>query len=186
MQIKRMVWFYFFMSILILTGGCKQNQEFTVENSSKITTEDSNKKETSQKETKKIYIYVCGYVKKPGVYEVKEDARIYDALLMAGGVCEEGNGEVLNQAESMVDGQTIYVPSKFESQDPSKDDGRININLASKEEMMTLPGIGESKADLIIKYREQNGDFKKEENLMDIPGIKQGVFDKIKEKIKVK
>ncbi len=66
-----------------------------------------------------------------------------------------------------------------------EDDGRININQASAEQLMTLPGIGESKANVILQYRDEHGAFQTVEDLMKIPGIKQGVFDKIKNRIKV-
>ena len=65
------------------------------------------------------------------------------------------------------------------------EDGRINLNTASKEQLMTLSGIGESKAETIISYREKNGAFQTIEDLMNIPGIKNGVFEKIKDNIRV-
>ena len=140
-----------------------------------------------------IYVYVCGHVAKPGVYTLQPDARICDAISLAGGVLEDGRGEALNQAEHMTDGQTLYVPGKDEALNgavsvavgSSEEDGRIDINIATKEELMTLPGIGESKALTIIQYREEHGAFEKIEGLMEIPGIKEGVYNKIKEKIKV-
>ncbi len=135
-----------------------------------------------------IYVYVCGYVNHPGVYSLDKDARICDALFMAGGVTDEGAGESLNQAEHMTDGQTIYVPGIQEvakATEESAEDGILNINTAGKEELLTLPGIGESKADTILAYRNEHGDFEKIEDLMNIPGIKKGVFEKIKPYIKV-
>ena len=140
-----------------------------------------------------IYVYVCGHVAKPGVYTLQPDARICDAISLAGGVLEDGRGETLNQAEHVTDGQTIYVPGMDEALNEavsvtvgsSEEDGRVDINIATKEELMTLPGIGESKALTIIQYREEHGAFEKIEGLMEIPGIKEGVYNKIKEKIKV-
>lgn len=140
-----------------------------------------------------IYVYVCGHVAKPGVYTLQPEARICDAISLAGGVLEDGRGEALNQAEHVTDGQTLYVPGKDEELNgagsvtvgSSEADGRIDINLATKEELMTLPGIGESKALTIIQYREEHGAFEKIEGLMEIPGIKEGVYNKIKEQIKV-
>ncbi len=65
------------------------------------------------------------------------------------------------------------------------DDGLVNINTATRDELMTLPGVGESKADAIIKYREENGRFETISQIMNISGIKDGLFNKIKDKIKV-
>ncbi len=130
-----------------------------------------------------IYVYVCGEVEKPGVYSLEQGARICDALSMAGGVTGEGNGEALHQAEYVADGQTIYVPSVVEVSS-SEEDNLVNINEADKEMLMTLPGIGESKAELILQYRQEHGSFKSIDELMNIPGIKEGVFDKIKNYIK--
>ena len=86
---------------------------------------------------------------------------------------------------------TIYVPGNDEeisvgnTQYPAVEDGLVNINTADKETLMTVPGIGESKADAIIAYRNEHGMFEKIDDLMNIPGIKDGVFQKIKEYIKV-
>lgn len=136
----------------------------------------------------RIYVYVCGHVEKPGVYQLSADARICDALELAGGVTKEGRPEALNQAEHMTDGQTLYVPGmEEETGEPVlEDDGLVNINQADREALMTLPGIGESKAEVIIQYREEHGEFKSIEELMEIPGIKEGVFNKIKGSIKCK
>ncbi|MCM1179036.1 MAG: helix-hairpin-helix domain-containing protein [Clostridium sp.] len=146
--------------------------------------------EDGKTETGSIYVYVCGHVVNPGVYALDEQARICDAIALAGGISEHGRGEALNQAERMTDGQTVYVPGmdeEWSTQDTDaagQADGKVNINTASKEELMTLPGIGEAKAETIIQYREEHGGFDSIEGLMDIPGIKEGVYNKLKEKIK--
>ena len=109
---------------------------------------------------------------------------------------EEADQNYLNQAESLKDGQQVYVPSKGEAETDAdswkgervmreKDNGKVNLNTAGKEELMTLTGIGEAKAESIIRYREENGGFQTPEDLMKIEGIKTGVFDKIKEQITV-
>ena len=140
------------------------------------------------------YVYVCGEVVHPGVYEVAEGARVCDVLELAGGLKDAAAKEALNQAEPVVDGQMIKVPDQetyLLQQTGSADsaaepeDGRINLNTASKEQLMTLSGIGESKAETIISYREKNGAFQTIEDLMNIPGIKNGVFEKIKDNIRV-
>lgn len=147
---------------------------------------------------KKIWVYVCGAVNAPGVYELKEDARLYEAIELAGGVNQEAAPEVLNQARVLADGERIYVPKQDEAESYSLQDqglesnagtadtrGKININTAGKEELMTLPGIGEAKAEKILRYREEHGAFRSIEDVMQIEGIKEGVFNKIKEDITI-
>ena len=116
------------------------------------------------------------------------------AVKAAGGFTEDAAREDINQAEKMKDGQQIYVPSKKEAEESSagtgstngKDSsGKININTAGKEELMTLPGIGESKAGDIIAYREEHGPFSKTEDIMKIQGIKEGIYSKIKDSIAI-
>ena len=84
------------------------------------------------------------------------------------------------------DEEKVYVPTQEEAaMTQSVEDGKVDLNTATKEELMTIPGIGESKALLIIKYREQCGNFKTIEDVMKISGIKEGMFEKMKDYIKV-
>lgn len=165
------------------------------------------------KETLKdlIYVYVCGQVRTPGVYILDEGSRLFEAVDMAGGVLPEGDLTRINLASLLADGQKVYIPSAAEAEtiqdadlmreadmtrdaedEPTgADDGRnlteqrVNINSASKETLMTLPGIGEAKADAILAYRQAEGDFESLEALMNVPGIKEGVFAKIKDRIAI-
>lgn len=135
-------------------------------------------------------VYICGAVVNPGVYEVSEGARIFQVLELAGGLTEDAAVTELNQAEPVQDGQMIYIPTLEEAavqaaKEQEAADGRVNINTASVEELMRLPGIGESKAQSIIAYREEHGAFAGTEDLMNITGIKAGVYEKIKNSIKV-
>lgn len=159
-----------------------------------------------------IYVHVCGQVACPGVYPLPAGSRIYEAIETAGGILESGAGECLNQAAQVEDGQQVYVPSDEEvrqaqqgsaeggpyiaqqgitgSRQPSgqaapADDGKVDLNTASKEQLMTLSGIGEAKAASIIAYREEHGDFRKIEELMEVQGIKEGVFNKVRNQIRV-
>lgn len=140
-----------------------------------------------------IFVYVCGEVNTPGVYELPADSRVYEAVDAAGGIKETGAYTYLNQAEKLSDGQKIYVPSQEEALAQGGDgqsteelsDGRINLNTASKEELMTLSGIGEVKAEAILRYREEKGGFTSVEELKGIEGIKEGVFNKVKDQIKI-
>ena len=164
-------------------------------------------------DSQSFVVYVSGYVNNPGVYELSAGSRVIDAIDAAGGYSKEAYDNYLNLASLISDGQMIYVPSEEEVESGSIERGvasgadgsgaggvtggngggnggnssdsgtLVNINQASKEELMTLPGIGESKADKIIAYREANGRFNSPEGIMEISGIKDGLYNKIKDKI---
>lgn len=151
-----------------------------------------------------VYVHVCGQVNVPGVYELPKGSRIYEAVAAAGGMTDQAAGERLNQAATVEDGQQIYVLSKEEAAKnakpaggeagvleasipgmPQAEDGKVDLNTATAEELMTLSGIGEAKAEAILRYREEHGGFQKVEELMEVEGIKEGVFNKIKEQVKI-
>lgn len=141
-----------------------------------------------------LYIYVCGEVVNPGVYMLSGGSRVCDLFDVAGGLTENASPDYWNQARLLVDGEMLYVPTKEEaatrenSGEPSNandTNGKININTATKEQLMEIPGIGESKANAIIAYREEHGGFSSIEEVMNIEGIKEGVFSKMKEYIVV-
>lgn len=141
-------------------------------------------------EPQPICVYVCGEVRAPGVYELREGDRIVDAVEAAGGTTEAASDIWLNLAEPVSDGQKIEVPSREQAEELEEENrkaqsGLVNLNTASAEELMTLAGIGQSKAEAILSYREEHGGFEKPEELMEIPGIKEGVFEKIKDQITV-
>lgn len=138
-----------------------------------------------------IYVYVCGAVAEPDVYELQAGARVFEAIAAAGGSCEEADLDCLNLADSLVDGEKIYVPAEgesveiTESTDDKTSDGRVNINTATMEQLQTLPGIGKAKAGAIIEYREANGAFSSVEDLRQVPGIKDGIFGQVQALIRV-
>lgn len=137
-------------------------------------------------ETDHIFVNVCGAVLYEGVYELPAGSRVYEAIEMAGGFCENAAVSQINQAEILEDETQLYIPTIEEIiEGQSQDDGKVNLNTATREELMTLPGVGEAKADLIIEYRETNGKFHTIEDVMNISGIKEGLFGKIKDYIKV-
>lgn len=145
--------------------------------------------------TDRICVYVCGAVCSPGVYELDPDARVYEAVERAGGMTAEAAPESVNQARPLADGEQIRILTREEAEqqgteaDRSAEDAgadrKVNINTAGKEELMTLNGIGEAKAQSILDYREANGGFGSTEELMEIEGIKEGVFNKIKDDITI-
>ena len=145
-----------------------------------------NKEDT--KDTEYIFVYVCGAVHCEGVYELPSGSRVYQAIEIAGGFREDADAKSVNQAEVLEDEERIYVPvigEEMEANSSSDKDGKININKASKEELMTLPGVGESRAESIIRYREEQNGFKSIEDIMQVSGIKEGLFEKIKDLITV-
>lgn len=137
-----------------------------------------------------IYAYICGEVEEPGVYPMPSRSRIYELVEAAGGMTEDAAPDSVNLAQELTDGQMINIPAR-DAADPDKgadegkgsDAGMININTAPKESLMTLNGIGEAKAEAIISFREQNGPFSETEDLLNVDGIGQGIFSKIKDKI---
>ena len=188
--------------------AAEELEEFTLEGESDVEKNSSNSKTESEKASQSgtdaeeglpetLYVHVCGAVNAPGVYELKTDARIYEALEAAGGMTEDAAADWINQAEALSDGERIYVPTQEETEesaqsvsgrwaDPNGNAGgsvsdKININTAAKEELMTLSGIGASKAESILKYRQEHGNFQIIEELKKIEGIKEGVFNKIKD-----
>ena len=149
-----------------------------------------------------ICVHVCGEVRMPGVYEIPAGSRIWQALQAAGGLTEEADDRALNQAEILSDGDQVIVWSKTETasaQVPGQlprvsggstayadgTGGRVNLNTAGRESLMTLPGIGEARADAILQYRADHGGFSSAEELMNIDGIGAKSFQKLRELITV-
>lgn len=159
--------------------------------------EETMEEETGKQEedsTEIIVIHICGAVANPGVYELPEGSRIFQAIQAAGGFLEEARQDSLNQAAVLSDGIRLYVPTMEETENIpenisegilGEDGGLVNINTADEEELCTLTGIGSSKAKSIIEYRTKNGNFQKIEDIMNVEGIKDGLFQKIRDSITV-
>ena len=148
--------------------------------------------------TDKIYVDLKGAVKHPGVYALDQGSRVFDLLEMAGGLTEDAAERALNQAQLLVDQQSLYVPTMEEweaesqgpqanlvgSQDPlvsSPNSGKVNINQADLAQLETLPGIGAKKAQAIIDYRTANGSFHSLEDLGKVKGIGPKMLEKLKD-----
>lgn len=198
-------------SIQFLTQDENVDKEVTAQELEGVSqvTPDYAPDENQEKDTKeeRIYIHVCGAVNAPGVYELSKDSRVYEAVILAGGFLDTAATDVINQAQILMDGVKLYIPTVAEvkaskpqqesyitssieqfsssSESKSKSEGKININTADKETLMTLQGIGESKAQSIITYREEYGGFEKISDLQKISGIKEAVYSKIKDHITV-
>lgn len=135
-----------------------------------------------------IFVYVCGAVVSPQVVELPEGSRARDALEAAGGFSEDAHKEYINLAEKVTDGKKLYFPTVEEAEELEEEEqntrmGLVNINTAGPEELMTLPGIGESRAKDILTYREAHGGFEKKEDIQKVPGIKENMYDKLRDKI---
>ena len=155
-------------------------------------------------------VYVCGKVVSPGVYELKQGARVSDALSAAGGFTEEADKSRINLAGFVYDGEMIYFPAGDEEIPPqafnpegpqaagnhaSSPGARtsptgtqtpgplVNINTAGTAELTSLPGIGNTRAEAIIKYRDQNGPFKSPSDIKNVPGIGESLYSGIEELI---
>lgn len=185
MLLKRVRMISILLLFLILTAGCSGGGKVEVRQKKASAASTSS-------EMSKIYVYICGQVKHPGVYKFPKDARIVSAVEAAGGLTSRAAPDSINQAEKMKDGQQIYVPSKKETSQKNSskkgtgsETGKININTAGKEELMSLPGIGEAKAQSIIAYREEHGPFSNTEDIMKIQGIKEGIYNKLKDNITI-
>lgn len=151
----------------------------------------SNKENTKGK---KITVEIKGEVKKPEVYVMEDYSIVKDVIVEAGGITEKGDLNSVNQAKKLKDGDCIIIPSTEGNARPitggtsmpgSKDE-IININSASKEELMKLPGVGEVTAGKIIDYRESSGGFSSVEDMKNIGGIGDKTLAKFKDKIDVR
>lgn len=158
--------------------------------------------ETPPEQPQSIVIDVKGAVKKPGVYDMQSGDRVHHVIQKAGGVLDGADQNQLNLALLLQDGMVIYVPKKgeegaasgaapegqsnVESTEQNGSAKTVNINTATSEELQTLPGIGPSRAETIIAYREENGGFKTIEDMMNVSGIGEKSFEKLKPSITVK
>jgi len=125
-----------------------------------------------------MYVDVKGEVHQPGVYRVTEEMRILDVIEDAGGFSDQADVDQVNLAMKVYDEMVIYVPNEHETEQekkldlyPDQNHDKIRINAATKEELMTLSGIGEKKAEAIIKYIESNGPFQSADDLTQVEGI---------------
>lgn len=148
-----------------------------------------------------VYIYVCGAVELPGVYCLRQGSRLYEAVELAGGLSGDADDTCLNMAREIADGEQVVIltqeevallkasgtyPFEVSVQDRAgMDSGLVNINTATVTELTGVSGIGESRAQAIIDYREKNGAFRSIEDIKKVEGIKEGLFSKIKDKIKI-
>ncbi|MCR4756292.1 MAG: helix-hairpin-helix domain-containing protein [Butyrivibrio sp.] len=192
---------------LLLTGCTNANngsdiiltevtENETSSNSSSSDLCDSNEGASNTLVETSMVIYICGAVVSPGVYELPLGSRVNDAVIAAGGFSAEADHNYVNLAEPISDGIKIQIPTvqevstmqpvisgNFSNSDMGSE--LININRASKEDLKTIPGIGDGIATKIVDYRTQNGNFSTIEDIMKVSGIKEKLFSKIKDYITV-
>lgn len=159
--------------------------------------EETNEDENIDEEPEYIMVHISGQVFNPGLIELKNGSRVIDAVNSAGGLKEEADLDRINLAKKLVDEQKIYIPkigeeidiveeedgSSESTQENSGDSSnKININTGTKEELMSLPGIGEVLAERIIEYRESNS-FKSIEDIKNVSGIGDKKFESIEDMI---
>lgn len=194
-----------FFLLLPVCSGCESREakflkeEVEMAEETEAVPEEEVQKEEGAEVTappRKIFVDVCGAVVNPGVYELSAESRVFHAIDAAGGFREDAASEYVNRAKSINDGEQVYIPTKEEvkeqavpalaGSDPAEGiDTRVNLNTADKEQLMTLSGIGESKAEAILAYREEIGGFQTVEDILNVPGIKEGTLAKIKDDIAV-
>ena len=179
--------------ILVAVGGLFSKKEEAVEDVTVVeTTVLAEKTEVSMSQETIIFVDIKGAVKNPGVYQMKSGDRVKDALDAAGGLTDEADSQKVNLAQRVEDQMVIVVPKVGEeateipagvtSKEAAKD-GKVNINTATVEELKTLKGVGEKKAEAIIEYRKKNGSFKTKEDLMKVRGIGKKLFESFQERI---
>lgn len=174
-------------------------KEETKENMTEKAVEE---KEEGATKPQSVVIDVKGAVMRPGIYEATTNDRIYDIVQKAGGFRKEADQTKVNLAQKLQDEMVVYIPKVGEKESttlsqsiPSthpansgngQGEQLVNINTATAEELQNLPGIGETRAQSIIEYRETNGAFQKVEDLKNISGIGDKTFEKLKDKVTVK
>ena len=146
---------------------------------------------------KTVFVYVCGAVCQPGVYELSAQSRAYEAVAMAGGLLENARSDAVNLAEVLTDGQKLHIPYIGEDAVQKHPDRRQRQIVRKRQTQplisirrqltcwMTLKGIGQTRQKISLRTRENMDSFQNKEDIMNVDGIKQGTYDKIKDNISV-
>lgn len=180
---------------LSVISGCRQDDAvYQLAQETVQTESEAEDGENDAKAEETIVVHICGAVANPGVYTLSKGSRVWQLIEAAGGLTEEAQESSLNQAATLQDGQQIIVCTEEEAaQLAAKADAggqngqyaKVNLNTADETTLQTLSGIGEARARAIIAYREAHGGFRSTEELMEIEGIKEKLYEKIKEQIEI-
>lgn len=182
------------MCVVTTASGCgNYNAEITWEIEESTVSEEADIESTkTPEEADMICVYVGGAVSDSGVYLLPQGSRLYEAIEAAGGMTEDADPYYLNQAKILEDAEQIIVLTTQEVQErkeqirqQAEEAGLVNINTADVTQLMQLNGIGQSRAEAIVAYREQCGRFTQIEDIQMVTGIKAGLYEKIKDKITV-
>lgn len=174
--------------VYVLSDGTKEN----------IIGDYNENNMVEQSDAGKIVIHIEGEVEKPGVYELKKDSRVYDAIDAAGGLLKDADRRRINLAKKIIDEEYIYIANKNEEDmgisyrdnlliptGTIENTNLININRANIMELKELPGIGDVLAGRIIEYRNEKGGFKSIEEIKSVSGIGDKRFGDIKDKVTI-
>lgn len=177
--------------LLIMTGCSDSLYEEEKEPTEVIITEQA------PEEIGVVVVEIKGAVERPGVYTIEADKRLNDLLLLAGGKRPEAELRYINLAKKLKDGDSFYIPAIGE--EPVKETGtgtgasgepgekeKIDINEATREELMSVPGIGPATADSILKYKASVGAFRTIEDLLEVDRIGDKTLEKLKEYLEVR
>lgn len=181
----------FLLSLLIYYSSGFKSSSIEKNQVATPTNTVENTKESTEEAVKTIIVHISGQVVKPGIIELKYGQRLYEAIDMAGGPTEKADVEQVNLAMILEDQQKVVIPSRdnkvegnLSVEHSEAGDTTININTADKTQLMELPRIGETIAEAIIQYREENQGFKKIEDIKNVPRIGDVTYEGIKDKIR--
>lgn len=188
-----------FIIFVIIVGAFSSGEEELLQET-EIEINSSSEQIIESGEEEKIFVYIIGAVNKPGIVEAPIDSRLYEIIEIAGGFAENADETAINLALTVTDEEKIIIPYKETSTNQKEStkinqlykesikttSNKININTANIDELKTLSGIGQSTAEKIIDYRNENSKFEKIEDIKNVSGIGDAKFNSIKDKIVVK
>ncbi|MDA7026872.1 helix-hairpin-helix domain-containing protein [Bacillus sp. CLL-7-23] len=184
--------------VIIIKNQGHQSSKHTILPKEAAAVSAKHVKKTKPKKVKEVVIDLKGAVKHPGVYQMKAGDRVHQLLKKAGGTVKKADEQQINLAAVLQDGMVVYIPSKGEKAVQAQTEATasvkeseeeqtevVNINNASSKELQSIPGVGPSKADAIVAYREENGSFQKIEDITNVTGIGEKSFEKMKSSLSV-
>ncbi|MRG86659.1 helix-hairpin-helix domain-containing protein [Salinibacillus xinjiangensis] len=179
-----------FVLVVVMTnrGEEAEVEQVILEKEPDVKVEEDSLGKSENFEVEQVKVDVKGAVHHPGVYQLSSDARVNDALTLAGGMTEQADPLSVNLAERVYDEMAIVVlkaNEEVEYTTINEKSGKIRINHALVQDLLTLPGIGPAKAEAIIQYREENGPFQSKDDIVNVTGIGEKTLEKFIDKITV-